>query len=65
MKELDFEVPEHVYETVRDLLAEAVKTAKPVVKEISKTKVVIAVPLTLEERITNIEGFLSAVILTN
>jgi hypothetical protein len=60
--ELGFEVPKHVYETVRDLLVEA---TKPVVKEIPPIKAVIATPPTLEERVANIEGFLSTILITN
>lgn len=65
MVELSFDVPLDVHQKVKDLLAHAVEAAKPIVKEISKTKVVIAVPLTLEERVANIEKFLSTILILN
>jgi hypothetical protein len=65
MVELDFEVPEDIYCKVYDLLGQAVEAAKPAKKVAPQTKVVIAVPLTLEERVANIEGLLSTILIAN
>lgn len=64
MLEFDFPVPEDVFDTVYARLAEAVKAAKPAKKVAPQVKVVIAVPLTLEARVANIEGFLANLIIS-
>ena len=63
--ELDFEVPKAVYEVVRLHLNEAKEAAKPVVEVTPPVKGPTASLLTLEERITNIEGFLSTILVAN
>jgi len=59
--ELDFKVPEDVCEKVGSLLDEAKEAAKPAVKVTPPVKGPTASLLTLEERIANIEVFLSTV----
>lgn len=65
MVELDFEVPEDIFSKVYSLLAEAKEAAKPAKEVAPQIKVVIAVPLTLEERVANMEGFLSTILIAN
>lgn len=59
--EFDFKVPEDVFGKVTALLSEAVEAAKPVVKKAP----LFVIPLTLEQRVANVEGFLSTFIITN
>lgn len=59
--EFDFAVPEDVFQKVYARLAEAVEAAKPVVKKAP----LVVIPLTLEARVANLEGFLSTIIIAN
>ena len=65
MVEFDFTVPGDVFAKVHSLLNEAKEAAKPVVKVTPPVKGPTASLLTLEERITNIEGFLSTILVAN
>ena len=64
MVELDFTVPEDIYGKVFGLLEEAKEAATPAKKVAPKINVVIAVPLTLEQRVANLEGFLATMIIS-
>ena len=58
--EFDFAVPEDVFVKVYALLNEAVEAAKPVVKKAP----LVVIPLTLEQRVANLEGFLATMIIS-